>query len=60
MNAKALKLLEKRAEERVRQSAAARVKVDEAVERFRHGVGQNPKLTKYKLPNIEDLVSYGR
>ena len=24
---------------------------------FPHGVGQNPKLTKYKLPVIDDLVT---
>ena len=52
LNAKALKELELRQEQR----ANAKEKVEKTLDRFVPGLGQNPSLTKYKLPRIDDLI----
>ena len=41
--------------EKCAKAAEDRVKIVHEI--YPHGVGQNPKLTKYKLPVIDDLVT---
>lgn len=56
MRAELRRQAKKMAEERVKAAALAKEKVEQIKNSFVYGVGQNPLLTKYKLPNIEDLV----
>mmetsp|Transcript_44023 Transcript_44023/g.58410 ORF Transcript_44023/g.58410 Transcript_44023/m.58410 type:complete len:86 (+) Transcript_44023:471-728(+) len=60
MNAKAIMLLEKREKAKAQaweQKSEARVR--EVFDRYAFG-SQNPKLLKYRLPYIEDLVDSRR